>query len=82
MKRVLTVGVLTAALAGIEQPVVPLKHSLFVFSCREDLGQALPLTIDPAGIHCRSEGEFYLAPNTTESEPSFFAACGTCKGLC
>lgn len=51
----------TAAMAGIHQPVVPLKHSLFVFSCREPLGQPLPLTIDPSGIHCRSEGEFYLA---------------------
>ncbi len=50
-----------AALAGIDLPVVPLKHSLFVFDCREDLGQPLPLTIDPSGIHCRSEGEFYLA---------------------
>ena len=51
----------TAAMAGIHQPVVPLKHSLFVFSCRESLGQPLPLTIDPSGIHCRWDGEFYLA---------------------
>jgi len=51
----------TAAMAGIEHPVVPLKHSLFVFSCRESLGQPLPLTIDPSGVHCRQEGEFFLA---------------------
>jgi len=51
----------TAALAGIHHPVVPLKHSLFVFSCRESLGQPLPLTIDPSGIHFRWDGEFYLA---------------------
>lgn len=66
----------TAAMAGIELPVVPLKHSLFVFDCRTPLGQPLPLTIDPSGIHCRSEGEFYLAgapaPEGTVTDPDDF----------
>jgi len=66
----------TAAMAGIEQPVVPLKHSLFVFDCREPLGQPLPLTIDPSGIHFRSEGEFYLcgapAPDDRVTRPGDF----------
>jgi glycine/D-amino acid oxidase-like deaminating enzyme len=51
----------TAAMAGIDLPVAPRKRCLFVFDCRESLGQPLPLTIDPTGVHCRSEGEFYLA---------------------
>ncbi len=66
----------TAALAGIHHPVVPLKHSLFVFSCREELGQPLPLTIDPAGVHCRQEGEFFLAgapaPDGRVTDPDDF----------
>lgn len=51
----------TAAMAGIHHPVEPRKRCLFVFDCRAELGQPLPLTIDPTGVHCRSEGEFYLA---------------------
>jgi glycine/D-amino acid oxidase-like deaminating enzyme len=51
----------TAAMAGITLPVEPRKRCLFVFDCREPLGQPLPLTIDPTGVHCRSEGAFYLA---------------------
>jgi len=66
----------TAALAGIHQPVAPLKHTLFVFSCRESLGQPLPLTIDPSGIHFRWDGEFYLAgapaPAGRVTEPGDF----------
>jgi len=54
-------GGLTAAMAGLHLPVEPRKRCLFVFDCRETLGQPLPLTIDPTGVHCRSEGEFYLA---------------------
>jgi glycine/D-amino acid oxidase-like deaminating enzyme len=51
----------TARMAGIELPVEPRKRCLFVFDCRTALGGALPLTIDPTGVHCRSEGAFYLA---------------------
>ncbi len=50
-----------AALAGLALPVEPRKRCLFVFDCRAALGQPLPLTIDPSGVHCRSEGELYLA---------------------
>ncbi|MFQ5565952.1 MAG: NAD(P)/FAD-dependent oxidoreductase [Paracoccaceae bacterium] len=50
----------TARMAGIELPVEPRKRCLFVFDCRTPLGRPLPLTIDPSGVHCRSEGEFFL----------------------
>ena len=50
----------TAGFAGLDIPVEPRKRCLFIFDCQEDLGQALPLTIDPTGVHCRSEGEYYL----------------------
>ena len=51
----------TAAMAGIALPVEPRKRCLFVFDCQTPLGQPLPLTVDPSGVHCRSEGAFYLA---------------------
>ena len=51
----------TARMAGLDLPVEPRKRCLFVFDCRTALGQPLPLTIDPTGVHCRSEGAFYLA---------------------
>ncbi len=57
-----------AALAGITLPVEPRKRCLFVFDCRADLGQPLPLTIDPSGVHCRSEGGFYLAGTVPKAD--------------
>jgi len=50
-----------ARMAGLELPVEPRKRCLFVFDCRAHLGQPLPLTVDPSGMHCRSEGALYLA---------------------
>jgi glycine/D-amino acid oxidase-like deaminating enzyme len=32
------------------------------------LGQPLPLTIDPTGVHCRSDGEFYLAGTVPQDD--------------
>jgi glycine/D-amino acid oxidase-like deaminating enzyme len=49
-----------ASMAGLALPVEPRKRCLFLFDCREDLGQTLPLTIDPSGVHVRSEGKYYL----------------------
>jgi glycine/D-amino acid oxidase-like deaminating enzyme len=57
-----------AAMAGIGHPVEPRKRCLFVFDCRTPLGQPLPLTVDPSGVHCRSEGEFYLAGAVPEND--------------
>ena len=48
-------------MAGLELPVEPRKRCLFVFDCRTKLGQPLPLTVDPSGVHFRSEGALYLA---------------------
>ena len=49
-----------AAMASIDLPVEPRKRYSFVFEA-EALGQDLPLTIDPSGIHVRWDQSGYLA---------------------
>jgi len=51
---------LTAAMAGLALPVEPRKRMTYCFEA-EDLGQPLPLTIDPSGIHVRQDGAGYMA---------------------
>ena len=48
-----------AALAGIELPVRPEKHCVFVFDCKEP-PRGCPLLIDPSGIYFRPEGRFFI----------------------
>ncbi len=55
-----TRAALLAQLADIQLPIVPRKRNVFVFDCHEALGQPLPLTIDPSGVYCRSEGDVYI----------------------
>ncbi len=52
---------LTAAMAGIELPVEPRKRYTFIFDAAQPLDRDLPLTIDPSGVHMRSDGLYYLA---------------------
>ena len=44
-----------AAMAGVALPVVPLRHSVFVFDSRDAL-EGVPLVIDPGGFWFRPEG--------------------------
>ncbi|MDP6968183.1 MAG: FAD-binding oxidoreductase [Gammaproteobacteria bacterium] len=46
----------TAKMAGIALPVEPRKRYSWVFTAEQPLDQALPLTIDPAGVHVRESG--------------------------
>ena len=57
---------LLARMADIQLPITPRKRSVFVFNCHEALGQPLPLTIDPSGVYCRSEGEVYITGKPPE----------------
>ncbi len=52
---------LTARMAGIEIPVEPRKRFTFVFEAAEPLDRDLPLTIDPSGVHMRTDGKYYMA---------------------
>ena len=51
----------TAAMAGLELPVEPRKRFTFIFEAAEPLERDLPLTIDPTGVHVRSDGGAYMA---------------------
>jgi glycine/D-amino acid oxidase-like deaminating enzyme len=55
-----TRGILTAAMAGIEIPIEPRKRMTFIFDAEKPLDRDLPLTIDPSGVHMRSEGKYYM----------------------
>jgi FAD-dependent oxidoreductase domain-containing protein 1 len=49
-----------ARMAGIALPVVPIRHCVFVFECRDELA-GVPLVIDPCGVWFRPEGRRFLA---------------------
>jgi glycine/D-amino acid oxidase-like deaminating enzyme len=51
----------TAAMAGIALPVEPRKRYTYIFAAENPLDQDLPLTINPSGVHVRSDGAYYLA---------------------
>lgn len=53
-------GAVTARMAGFDLPVEPRRRYTFIFDTAEPLDQDLPLTIDPSGVHMRSDGRYYL----------------------
>ena len=61
---------LTAAMAGIDIPVEPRKRYTFIFDAETPLDRDLPLTIDPSGVHMRSEGTYYLAGCPPVDDPA------------
>ncbi len=54
-------AVVTSRMAGIEVPVEPRKRYTFIFDAEQPLDRDLPLTIDPTGVHMRTDGQYYLA---------------------
>ena len=59
-----------AKMANISLPVEPRKRYTFIFDAAEPLDRALPLTIDPSGVHCRQEGDAYMAGCTPDIDPA------------
>lgn len=59
----------TANMAGIDLPVRPRKRYTFIFDAANPLDRDLPLTIDPSGVHMRSEGKYYLAGCPPDVDP-------------
>jgi glycine/D-amino acid oxidase-like deaminating enzyme len=41
--------------------VEPRKRYTYVFEAARPLGRDLPLTVDPSGVHVRSDGKMYMA---------------------
>lgn len=58
-----------ARMAGIGLPVEPRKRYTWVFEAEKPLGQDLPLTIDPTGVHVRTDGGYYMAGATPDPDP-------------
>ncbi len=59
----------TAKMAGFELPIRPRKRYTFIFDAANPLDRDLPLTIDPSGVHMRSEGKYYLAGCPPDVDP-------------
>lgn len=63
-------AVLTSRMAGIEIPVEPRKRYTFIFDAETPLDRDLPLTIDPSGVHMRTDGAYYLAGCPPDDDPA------------
>lgn len=63
-------AVLLSRMAGIEIPVEPRKRYTFVFDAARPLDRDLPLTIDPTGIHVRTDGAYYMAGSQGFDDPA------------
>ena len=62
--------VLTSRMLGIDLPIEPRKRYTFIFDAEQPLEQDLPLTIDPSGVHMRTEGKYYLAGCPPDEDPA------------
>ncbi len=60
----------TAQMAGLDIPVEPRRRYTFVFSAEKPLERDLPLTIDPSGVHMRSDGQNYLCGCPPDHDPA------------
>ncbi|MFK7745536.1 MAG: NAD(P)/FAD-dependent oxidoreductase [Roseobacter sp.] len=65
-----TRGALTAQMAGLDIPVEPRRRYTYIFDASHPLDQDLPLTIDPSGVHFRSDGRYYLAGGPPDDDPA------------
>ena len=60
----------TAQMAGLSLPVEPRKRYTFIFDAANPLDRDLPLTIDPSGVHFRTDGKYYMAGCPPEDDPA------------
>lgn len=61
---------LTARMADLELPVEPRRRYTFIFAAEKPLDRDLPLTIDPSGVHVRSDGSYYLCGCPPDQDPA------------
>lgn len=60
----------TAGMAGLDVPIEPRRRYTFVFDAATPLDRPLPLTIDPSGVHMRSDGYYYLCGCPPADDPA------------
>jgi len=60
----------TAAMAGLDIPVEPRRRYTFIFDAQIPLDRILPLTIDPSGVHMRTDGRYYLCGCPPDDDPA------------
>ncbi|WP_298919768.1 FAD-binding oxidoreductase [uncultured Roseobacter sp.] len=65
-----TRGALTARMAGLDIPIEPRKRYTYIFDAAHPLDRDLPLTIDPSGVHMRTDGRYYLAGGPPDDDPA------------
>jgi len=65
-----TRGAVTARMAGIKIPIEPRLRYTFIFAAEKPLNRDLPLTIDPSGVHMRTDGQYYMAGCPGYSDPA------------
>lgn len=61
---------IVAQMAGVSLPVEPRKRYTFVFEAARPLPVDLPLTVDPSGVHVRSDGKYYMAGCPPHKDPA------------
>ena len=65
-----TRAAVTAQMAGLDVPVEPRRRYSFTFKAEKPLDRILPLTIDPTGVHMRSDGQYYLCGCPPADDPA------------
>ena len=60
----------TAAMAGVTLPVEPRRRYTFIYDAQTPLDRDLPLTIDPSGVHMRTDGQYYLCGCPPDIDPA------------
>ncbi|MFT5741991.1 MAG: glycine/D-amino acid oxidase-like deaminating enzyme [Paracoccaceae bacterium] len=60
----------TAQMAGLHVPVEARRRFTFIFDAAHRLDRDLPLTIDPSGVHMRTDGRYYMAGCPPDDDPT------------
>jgi len=65
-----TRAAVTSRMAGLDIPVEPRRRYTFIFEAESPLDRDLPLTIDPSGVHMRTDGVHYLCGCPPDEDPA------------
>ncbi len=59
----------TAKMANMDLPVEARRRYTFIFDAQTPLQCDLPLTVDPSGIHVRTDGRYYMCGCPPDEDP-------------